>query len=396
MKQTLIFGVLLYSSLFVRSQDSMSLSLPNLTFSINIYKQLALAAEKENLIFSPYSLQQALGMTLIGAREQTASQMNFVLGTSTTEYLYQNQSLLRNQLQTQTDSVAWYSANSLWVQEDFPILKSFTDTVLEYYQAPVQKVRFVMPKERKLAAETINHWVAQHTQQQLTHLIKPEQLFENTRLILVNASYFYAGWASAFKDSQTRTDTFYTVKEKTPTPFMNQTLSVPYYSDDLIQAVFIPYRGRKQSFVVLLPRESSGLSRIEETLDADYISPLLADRQPQQVAIEIPKIKFETASELSKLLQNLGMTEAFATTANFSGITGTTELKIDKVLHGAKIEVNEKGTEMAGATAVVMTRKSAPRNIPFNADHPFLFLVLDETTGTILFMGRLVHCATPQ
>jgi serpin B len=164
-----------------------------------------------------------------------------------------------------------------------------------------------------------------------------------------------------------------------------------YYSDDIIQAVALPYKGEKQKLIILLPTDANGLERLENTLDNNYLNSILSDTRKIRVALSIPRFEVETALELSELLKQMGLHQAFSNQADFSGITGNKELRIDKVFHGAKIKVNETGTKAAAGTATVMVRKSAQiMEISFHANHPFIYYVIDSESRTILFMGRFM------
>jgi serpin B len=163
-----------------------------------------------------------------------------------------------------------------------------------------------------------------------------------------------------------------------------------YYDDDIIQAIQIPYKGGKQSMTIFLPAKGRGISKLEKNFDRDYLSNIFKDMQMSTVAIRIPKFKSEYSVDLKETLEQMGIVEAFSDKADFSGMTTKNDLKISKIIHKAKIEVSEKGTKAAAATAVVMVRKTASIDqLVFNADHPFLYMIRDNDTGTILFLGKM-------
>ncbi|MGD9991693.1 MAG: serpin family protein [Salinivirgaceae bacterium] len=364
----------------------------NAPFAIDLYKQSVKLQPGKSFCLSPFSISQSLAMAYTGARNQTQQEMERVLYFEANYQLNNHQLNALNQLLIKnTDSVDFISANTLWGQKRFTFLPDFLEQLETHYQAPIEKVDFKKKRQRNIAAKTINNWVADQTKNQINDLISADALTPDTRLILVNALYFYGLWHDAFNPEHTLNDSFKNAEKETTLPFMRRLQMTEYYSDDLIQAVALPYKGEKQKLIILLPTKADGLERLENTLDNNYLNSILTDARKIRVALSIPRFEVETALELSELLRQMGLHQAFSNQADFSGITGTKELRIDKVFHGAKIKVNETGTKAAAGTATVMVRKSAQiMEISFHANHPFIYYVIDSESRTILFMGRFM------
>lgn len=364
----------------------------NAPIAIDLYRQSVKIQPDKSFCLSPYSISQSLAMAYSGARNQTRQEMEQVLYFATNpDQNNHHMKALKQQLTSNTDSVDFVSANTLWGQKNYSFLPDFIEQIEKQYQAPIEKVDFKKKRQRNIAAKTINNWVAAQTKNQIQDLVSADALTSNTRLILVNALYFYGLWLDAFNPEHTLNDTFKNAEKETTLPFMRRLQMTDYYSDDLIQAVALPYKGEEQQLVILLPTDNEGLERVEKTLDPSYLSAILSESRKVRVALSIPRFEIETSVELSDLLKQMGLNLAFGNQADFSGITGNKELRIDKVFHGAKIKVNETGTQAAAGTATVMVRKSAQiMEISFHANHPFIYYVLDSETQTILFMGRFM------
>lgn len=243
------------------------------------------------------------------------------------------------------------------------------------------------------ACKTINEWVESQTAEKIKDLIKESDLTPPPALVLVNAIYFKGDWESQFKKDQTRESDF-TVPNggTTKVPLMHQTGDFGYKATGNMQILELPYTGKSLSMVVLLPRAADGLNEIENTLTPGNLRAWLSGLATQRVNVAFPKFRIEWGvKDLKPTLKALGMKTAFIwRQADFSGMDGTMSLFIGAVLHKAFVDVNEAGTEAAAATAVIMPRGMA--HFPdFRADHPFLFLIRDNATGSILFLGRVTN-----
>jgi len=368
----------------------------NSAFALDLYRELK-DARKGNIFFSPYSISTALAMTYGGARGNTARQMADVL-----HFPQDHQELhpafarleaLLNAVQEKGD-IRLHAANSLWPQEDYPFLKEYIALVKKYYGVTVTPVDFVAAADK--AAQQINQWVAEKTNNKIKDLIQPGLLDALTRLVLVNAIYFKGNWASQFDENRTKDDTFYLLTGGTvQAPLMAQKKKFKYAEFESLQVLELPYVGDSLSMLVLLPGEKNGLPGLEKSLTTDNLKRWTSGLSEIEVKVFLPRFKMTSLFSLERTLAAMGMPEAFdRTKANFSGMDGHRNwLYIGAVVHKAFVEVNEEGTEAAAATAVVIrvTMARQPlRPVVFRADHPFVFLIRENTTGSILFLGRVL------
>jgi len=370
----------------------------NTAFAMGLYARLKTA--DGNLLFSPYSISACLAMTYAGARGDTAAQMAQTLRFDTNELrLAASFGELQKQLNTEREKtgIELNIANGLWGQKDHRFLPPFLAIAKQSYGANLEQVDF------RTHADTdrteINDWVDQKTKGKITDLIQPGMLGPETRLVLVNAIYFKANWSREFDQHATIKAPFTVASnQKLEVPLMNLTAEFKYAEVDGLQLLELPYSGDDLSMVVLLPREPDGLSGVEDLLNTHALDRWLAQARKQKVAVFLPKFKLSAQFSLAKPLAEMGMTDAFSPNANFSGMDGARDLFISAVIHKAFVDVNEKGTEAAAATGTVMRMSAVmmPRPTPvFRADHPFIFLIRDNHSGSILFLGRLVDPTRP-
>lgn len=374
----------------------------NNTFALELYAKLQ--SQGGNLFVSPYSISTALAMTHAGARGRTASQMAEVLhfpvvAASSPAPMDQQQFASaygriikdlneRGGKGTYTLNVA----NALWGQKGFGFLKEFLELVRTNYGGQLSEVDFM--KAAEPARKTINAWVEKQTKGKIKDLIPAGVLDSMTRLVLTNAIYFKGNWARQFKKDQTR-DAPFTLADgqKIETPMMNQTAEFGYTETQDLQCLELPYVGKELSMVILLPREPNGLASLEKSVTAENLSQWLGRLFTREVVVSVPKFKATTQFSLGSVLRSMGMADAFSGEADFSGMDGKKDLCISAVIHKAYVDVNEEGTEAAAATGVVMRLTSiGPSEKPvFRADHPFLFLIRDNKSGGILFIGRVMN-----
>jgi serpin B len=364
----------------------------NTAFALDLYQELK--DTKGNLFFSPYSISTALAMTYAGARENTAKQMADVLhfpsGQNEVHPAFGQLETLLNDVQGKGD-IQLNVANSLWPQESYPFLEEYLALVKKYYGVVITPLDYQRAAEK--ARKIINQWVEEKTKDKIKNLIQPGILDALTRLVLVNAIYFKGNWASQFDEKRTKEDTFYQLSGKTiQTPLMAQEQEFAYGEKAFLQVLELPYLGESLSMIVLLPKEKDGLPELEKQLTAANLRMWTSGLRKQKVKVFLPRFKMTSQFSLAKTLAALGMRDAFnPNKANFSGMDGRLNwLYIGAVLHKAFVDVNEEGTEAAAATAVVMKIRMAPQLPTFRADHPFIFLIRENTTGSILFLGRVM------
>ena len=284
-------------------------------------------------------------------------------------------------------------ANAFWGQRGYEFLEAFLDVLAESYGAGVRPVDFVgAPEESRL---TINDWVADHTEDRIRDLIPSEVIDRLTRLVLTNAIYFNAAWLHPFEKSSTRICPFYLLDGgEVNVPMMSETARLGYATGEGYEAVDLPYEGGELSMTILLPDKGRSME-FEDSIDTALVGHIFQDLELQQVLLTMPKFEFQSQFRLSETLEKMGMPNAFdSRTSDFSGMDGRSCLARDDpclfirdVIHKAFVSVDEEGTEAAAATGVIIVLESTP--IRVTVDRPFIFLIRDRATDTILFLGRM-------
>jgi serpin B len=379
----------------------------NNRFALELFAKLQ--STKGNLFFSPYSISTALAMTHAGARGETESQMAETLHfpvsanprtDSSSKSLPERQQFalefgkiikdLNNR--GRKGSYTLTVANALWGQKDYGFLQEFIKLIETSYDGRLNEVDFIRAAEN--ARKTINAWVEKKTNGKIKNLIGEGVLDSMTRLVLTNAIYFKGNWAKQFEEKRTQ-DAPFTLADgqKIDVAMMNQKSEFGYTETDTFQALELPYVKEELSMIILLPKKFDALDKFEKTLTPDNLAQWLSEIHKREVVVFMPKFKMTSQFGLADVLKSMGMKDAFSSDADFSGINGKRDLLISAVIHKAYVEVNEEGTEAAAATGVVMRLTSiGPAPIPvFRADHPFLFLIRDNLTGSILFVGRVTN-----
>jgi serpin B len=385
----------------VGTPDRVDLVGGNSMFAFDLYQYLKDEAGDANLFYSPYSISVALAMTYAGAHGGTEQQMADTLHfTLPQEQLHPAFNWLDLALASRGEGAAGKDdqgfrlniVNAIWGQSGYKFLDTFLDTLAVNYGAGLRLLDFASDPEASRL--TINDWVSDQTEGRIEDLIPQGLITPLTRLVLTNAIYFNAAWAEPFEESQTKDSAFHLLDGSQVTvPMMWHSASYGYAEGEGYQAVELPYDGHELSMVILLP-EAGGFERFEDSLDAGRVDAILGSLGHQQVALTLPKFEFESEFGLADALAAMGMADAFSMDADFSGMDGTKELFIREVVHKAFVSVDEAGTEAAAATAVLMELKGmATEPIQVTVDRPFLFLIRDLKTGTILFVGRVVNPA---
>lgn len=367
--------------------------------AFDLYQRLR--QQQGNLFFSPASVSTALAMTYAGASGETEKEMARVLHLRQGQAGHQGYSTLLALLNSTGESQGYtlQAANRLWIGDRFRVSDSFLQTTRQYYRAEPISMNFRHAEESR---QVINRWVDSQTRGRITEFLSPGTIDESTKLLLTNAIYFEGGWASVFAKTQTAPATFYLPGQATKkVPLMRQTAEFKYSEEEDVQILALPYRGRELSMIVILPKSNEGLAEVEKKLSAEqYRAWTQKLQQSRLVDVSLPPFKMQSRVLLSTILKSLGMNLAFSGQANFSRISTDEGLMISDVIHQATVTVDEKGTEAAAATAVIMPPASPvgqppepQKPITFRADHPFLFFIQDHRTGGVLFMGRF---ETPQ
>lgn len=370
-------------------------------FATDLYANLA--EQDGNLVFSPVSVYVALAMTYAGAAGSTAEEMAEILGDELGEEAFHealnvlDQALeARNRESTDSEGAVELSVvNSLWGQDGMTFEQAFLDLLGRDYGAGVRLVDFIDPAAREEARLAINDWVAGETDDHIEELVGEGVLDAMVRLVLVNAVYLNAAWMTPFAEDATSDGDFHLLDGSvTQAPLMNMSAMLRYAHGDGWQAVELPYAGNELAMLVVVPDEGS-FADVETALETDLMNAVKAGLEHQQVAISLPKFEIRHQVGLVPALRAMGLTEATGSSADFSGMTGGKDLFISDVLHEAWISADEAGTEAAAATAVMMSLTAAPAEpIELTVDRPFLFVLHDTETGSILFMGRVVDPST--
>jgi serpin B len=365
-------------------------------FAVELYGQLS--AQPGNLFFSPESISTAFGMAYAGAHGQTASEMARVFRfTLPPERLHPAIGALLAGMNAPHQGYALSVADALWAQQDEKFLPPYLNLVEANYGARFHPVDFKTAPDSVRA--TINQWVAQQTNDKIQNLLGHGTVTPLTRLILTNAIYFKAAWADQFsKDATENKDFHLSAGQTIQAPMMRNSGSYYYFKGPSFQALSMPYDKNEVSMLILLPDNVDGLPALERSLSAGNLEQWTqALGYAHEVIVSLPRFKITQQFELSSTLEGLGMKAAFdPNAADFSAMTGDKTLDISAAIHKAYIDLDENGTEAAAATAVVMEMAMAapplhppPPPIIFTADHPFLFLIRDNKSDGILFMGRV-------
>jgi serpin B len=368
----------------------------NSAFAFNLYQQLK--GEEGNLFYSPYSISLALAMTYAGARGETAEQMadtlNFMLGQDSLHpaFNWLDAELASRGEGAQSKDGEGFRlniANAIWGQKDYEFLPVFLDVLAENYGAGLRILDFMNEAEQSRVA--INDWVSDQTNGRIKDLIPQGVIKELTRLVLTNAIYFNAAWKYPFEKQATTNGPFYLLDGGRATvPMMSQTELFGYAAGEGYQSIELPYDGDELSMLVLLP-DSGNFESFEAGLQAQQVGDIISNLQPTEVALAMPRFEFQSEFSLKNTLGEMGMPDAFSDEADFSGMDGRGGLYISAIVHKAFVAVDEAGTEAAAATAVVMDRCAMPdQPVEVTLDRPFIFLIRDIQTGTILFVGRVL------
>jgi serpin B len=362
----------------------------NNKFAFDLYGTLC--AEKGNLFFSPYSISSALAMTYAGANGETAKQMAKTLffGASP-DALHAAFAELNKEFNAPDKKGYELSvANMLWGQKGYNFLPAFLDLTKKFYGAGLTEVDF--EKTTESARLAINKWVEKETKDKIKDILKEGSVDKATKLVLTNAIYFKGKWQFVFDKKGTKNLDFRLPEDKSvETLMMQQESEFNYAKIENLQILEMPYRDCSLTMAVLLPDNVNGLPGLEKTLNAEQLDKWLEGMKKQKVEVGFPQLKFSKDVELSETLKAMGMADAFdLQAADFSGMDGKKDLFISGVIHKAFVEVNEEGTEAAAATAVTMEATAMPEEkTRFWADHPFIFLIRDTKTKSILFIGRV-------
>jgi serpin B len=374
------------------SKELQAIAKANNQFAFDLYGHLGRG--EGNLFFSPTSISTALAMTYAGAEGATEKEMASVLRftLAETEVHPAFASLMATLNAPKKDTYELRIANRLWGQAGYGFLPNFLTTTRKQYNAELAQVDFV--KEAEKSRLEINAWVEEQTNNKIKDLMPPNSATDLTRLVLTNAIYFKGKWRHEFDKKVTKNAPFtVSAREKVDVPLMFESERFKYSETADLQLLEMGYKGDDLSMLVLLPKKVDGLPRLEKDLTAANLDKWSSAMRVQEVQTYLPRFKLTEQFQLNSTLAEMGMPSAFDPgKADFSGMNGKRDLFISAAVHKAFVEVNEEGTEAAAATGIAVGVTSAPAEPKvFRADHPFVFMIRENRTGSILFMGRVVN-----
>ena len=358
-------------------------------FSFSMFKEVSLLADKPNTFFSPLSLNMALGMLYNGASGDTRTEMADALGmsdfteTEINEY-YQKMSQALLKVDPLTEIAI---ANSIWYREGFSVKQPFIDVNKKYFDAEVKALDF----NKSDAADIINKWCADKTKNRIKEIIE-KPIPNNLMMYLINALYFKSKWKSEFEKSKTKQDDFTTAgNQKKKVNMMEQTASFPYFADEHLQCVEMPYGNEAFSMLAILPANDMDIDGLIDYLDDTAWQNIVDNLYPHTVWLKLPRFKVECELQLNDPVKNVGMERIFDEfRADLSNISNV-QLFVSAIKQKTFVEVNEEGTEAAAVTVIGIGPASVGpgTSVQFFANRPFLYLIKEKSTGAILFIGRM-------
>ncbi|WP_445475354.1 serpin family protein [Methanococcoides methylutens] len=369
------------------SIEEYDIATANNAFAFDMYSMIK--DDVENVFFSPYSIFTTMAICYDGAEGSTKEQISNVFYYPLSKPVLEGSSKkMIDTINSDNDAYDLKTANALWVLEEYPLNEQYALNAEKYYGGMIAPLDFAgQPEESR---SVINNWVENKTNDKIKDLLAEGSIDGNARLIITNAVYFNGTWLQEFEEAGTRKRVFYLSdgqEKKVDTMYAIGTYN--YGENKNAQMLELPYKGDDISMYIVLPSENS-IEEFENDLTLGYYNELKDNLNSDEVKILLPKFAFEARAELNEPLQEMGIVDAFDPgIADFSGISASSGLSISEVVHQAYIGVNEKGTEAAAATGIVMEESLPYYKYEFTADHPFMFFIEDKRTDCILFMGKV-------
>lgn len=365
----------------------------NNAFAVDFYKEVAAGDDGGNIFFSPAGMHTAFSILYEGARYDTAAQMRDAFGFEPNATArHDDVTRTMSSLNRDDPHATLDLANSLWVADWFEPHGSYVDVARNTYHASVEKVDFFDG-----GVERINGWADEKTHGKIEEVLTADDVEESTAAVILNAVYFKGTWATQFPVEDTAQSKFW--KDDTRSvdaDFMSVDGTFGHGYFDGVQVLNMPYRGDRLSMLVVLPDGRDGMGQLQERISTELIQEWQQHMSEIRMIVSVPKFEMKTHYDLKPALQSLGMTDAFdKTSADLLGVLGVqpgeeytgNRLYVSKAVHDGYVKVNEEGTEAAAVTSVAMELASAPPH--FLADHPFMFIIQDDESGAVLFMGRV-------
>lgn len=362
----------------------------NNQFAIDLYQQINKQAKQveNNIFFSPYSLSTAMAMLYAAAEGETKQQIQKTFHYPTPAILNPNSAELYNQFNKPNPNYDLSTVNDLWMRQGLSPNQTYLDTVKRYYGGQVTNLDFASRPEP--SRQTINKTIANHTKQMIPELLPEGSIKLSTAAVLTNAVYFKGDWKSAFAGSY-KSDFIDYDGNDSAVKMMTKTANFGYTEDEKVKVLNLPYKGDDLSMIVILPQSKGKLAMqaLVNNLSADQIGQWTHNMKIKAVDLQLPKFKMEQDYKMDELLAEMGMPIAFDSRADFSLFNNKLPLAVDSIIHKAVIEVDEKGTVAAAATSIGPVLVSANYDVEFNANRPFIFMIKDNKTDAILFLGQV-------
>jgi len=363
----------------------------NNQFAIDLYQQINKQAKQaeNNIFFSPYSLSTAIAMLYAAAEGETKQQIQKTFHYPTPAILNPNSAALYNQFNKPNPNYDLSTVNDLWMRQGLSPIQNYLHTVQRYYGGKVTNLDFKNSPEP--SRQTINKTIAKHTKQMIAELLAKDSIKADTAAVLTNAVYFKSEWAQPL-GLRGSTQPFYNLNgTTTDTNFMYSIESFDYMEDERVQVVELPYKGDELSMLVVLPKskEAAAMQKLIANLSTAQINKWTERLESKEIFLNMPKFKLEQIYKMESILTEMGMPIVFSNKADFSLFNDKLPLAVDSVIHKAVVEVDEKGTVAAAATSIVVRVVSASYNAELTADHPFMFMIKDNKTDAILFLGQV-------
>ena len=363
----------------------------NNQFAIELYQQINKQPKQldKNVFFSPYSLSTAMAMLYIAAEGETKQQIQKTFHYPPLAILNPNSAALYNQFNKPNPNYDLSTVNNLWMRQDLSPSQTYLDTVQRYYGGQVTNLDFKNSPES--SRQIINKTIAKHTKQMIPELLAKGSIESSTATVLTNAVYFKSEWAKPF-GVQGGTRPFHNLDgTMSSQEMMYKTAYFDYMENEHIQMVELPYKSNDLSMLIILPKskEPAAIQKLVADLNSNQVSQWTKQLENQEIFLVMPKFKLQESYSMKPILANMGMPIAFDSRANYSLFNDKLPLKVDSVIHKAVVEVDEKGTVAAAATGIGVQLVMATHKAEITADHPFIFMIKDNKTDAILFLGQV-------
>lgn len=364
----------------------------NNQFAINLYQQLNkdCVQTNNNIFFSPYSLSSATAMLYAAAEGETKAQIQKTFSYPSADILNPNNAVLYDEFNKPNTDYKLAVVNDIWLQKGLMPNQTYTDTVQRYYDGQMTTLDF--KTNPNASRQTINTKIAQQTEQMIPELLPANSIKPATAMVLTNAVYFKGDWKTPFTAQSTSPQPFYNhIGKFSDVKMMHQQSYFDYTEDKQVQVVQLPYKGNDLSMLLILPKakDKRAMQQLANNLSSAQVSEWTERLEKKEISLYLPKFKLEERYQMKTVLANMGMPRTFENRAEFNLFDEPLPIKIDEIYHQAVVAVDEKGTQAAAATAIVGRYTSMSYPIEFKADHPFMFIIKENNTNAILFLGQV-------